>query len=196
MTGVQTCALPIWGSAGNLDAQWPGHALTAEGTEKSGHSYYKIDLDLVDYDKIIFNRNGQPQTATLNVAADAGDNDYVVYYIYGESGNDLQTSQGTDIWPAPGVVTEPTCTEPGYTTYTGMFTELTVTGNETPALGHAPLAAVAENNVEPSCTAAGSYDNVVYCTECGEELSRETVTVPALGHAPLAAVVEDRKSVV
>ena len=180
-----------WGSAGNLDAQWPGHALTAEGTEKSGHSYYKIDLDLVDYDKIIFNRNGQPQTATLNVAADAGDNDYVVYYIYGESGNDLQTSQGTDIWPAPGVVTEPTCTEPGYTTYTGMFTELTVTGNETPALGHAPLAAVAENNVEPSCTAAGSYDSVVYCERCNAELSRETVTVAALDHLPGEAVQEN-----
>ena len=56
---------------------------------------------------------------------------------------------------------------------------------------HTPGNPVVENNVEPSCTAAGSYDNVVYCTECGEELSRETVTVPALGHAPLAAVVEN-----
>ncbi len=56
---------------------------------------------------------------------------------------------------------------------------------------HTPGNPVVENNVEPTCTAAGSYDNVVYCTECGEELSRETVTVPALGHAPLAAVVEN-----
>ena len=39
-----------------------------------------------------------------------------------------------------------------------------------------------ENNVDPTCTETGSYDNVVYCTVCGEELSRETVTVDALGH--------------
>ena len=29
---------------------------------------------------------------------------------------------------------------------------------------------------------SGSYDNVVYCTVCGEEVSRETITVSALGH--------------
>ncbi|MBR6119179.1 MAG: InlB B-repeat-containing protein [Oscillospiraceae bacterium] len=56
---------------------------------------------------------------------------------------------------------------------------------------HTPADAVIENNVDPSCTEAGSYDSVVYCSECGEELSRETVTVPALGHAPKAAVAEN-----
>ena len=47
---------------------------------------------------------------------------------------------------------------------------------------HSPAAAVVENNVAPSCTEAGSYDEVVYCSDCGEELSRTTVTVAALGH--------------
>ncbi len=41
---------------------------------------------------------------------------------------------------------------------------------------------VRENEVAADCENAGSYDSVVYCTECGEEISRETVTVPALGH--------------
>jgi ABC-type uncharacterized transport system substrate-binding protein len=41
---------------------------------------------------------------------------------------------------------------------------------------------VKENEVAATCTAAGSYDMVVYCTVCGAELSRETTTVPALGH--------------
>ena len=60
-----------------------------------------------------------------------------------------------------------------------------------PVHEHSPAEAVIENNVDPSCTAAGSYDSVVYCSECGEELSREIVTVPALGHDPKAAVVEN-----
>ncbi len=48
---------------------------------------------------------------------------------------------------------------------------------------HVPGEAVKENDVPASCTTAGSYDMVVYCTECGQELSRESTTVDALGHA-------------
>ena len=47
---------------------------------------------------------------------------------------------------------------------------------------HTEGSAVAENNVAADCENAGSYDNVVYCATCGEELSRESVVVPALGH--------------
>ena len=47
---------------------------------------------------------------------------------------------------------------------------------------HTPAEAVRENVVDATCTEDGSYDSVVYCSECGEEISRETVTVPALGH--------------
>lgn len=43
---------------------------------------------------------------------------------------------------------------------------------------------VTENKVDETCTTDGSYDTVVYCTKCGEELSRETTTVPAKGHTP------------
>ena len=39
-----------------------------------------------------------------------------------------------------------------------------------------------ENEVAATCTTAGSYDSVAYCTVCGEEVSRQTVTIPALGH--------------
>lgn len=42
---------------------------------------------------------------------------------------------------------------------------------------------VIEKNVDPTCTETGSYEEVVYCTGCGEEMSRETKTVDALGHA-------------
>ena len=116
------------------------------------------------------------------------------------------------------LVTEPTCTEGGYTTYTCECGDSYV-ANETPALGHsydchvtAPSCTedgvktytcascgdtytetvpatghtegetVVENEVAATCTETGSYDNVVHCSVCGEELSRETVTVDALGH--------------
>ncbi len=50
---------------------------------------------------------------------------------------------------------------------------------------------VIENEVEATCTTAGSYDEVVYCSECGEEVSRETITVKALGHKKGTAVKEN-----
>ena len=59
------------------------------------------------------------------------------------------------------------------------------------ALGHTEGEVVVENNVAPDCVNAGSYDNVVYCTVCGEELSRDTVTVDALGHTEGEVVVEN-----
>ena len=49
-------------------------------------------------------------------------------------------------------------------------------------LDHTPGEAVTEKEVAASCDNAGSYDVVVYCTDCGEEINRETVTVNALGH--------------
>lgn len=51
-----------------------------------------------------------------------------------------------------------------------------------PCTEHTPDEAVVENNTEPTCTGTGSYDSVVYCTVCGEEISRDTITVPATGH--------------
>ena len=39
-----------------------------------------------------------------------------------------------------------------------------------------------ENETPATCTTDGSYDNVVYCNVCGEELSREPIVIAALGH--------------
>ena len=56
---------------------------------------------------------------------------------------------------------------------------------------HTPGEAVQENVVPASCKAEGSYDEVVYCTECGEELSREAKTIDKLDHTPGEAVQEN-----
>ena len=66
-------------------------------------------------------------------------------------------------------VTPPTCTDKGYTTHTCSVCGDTYTDNEVVATGHTPGESVKENDT------AGSYDSVVYCTECGVELSRETI---------------------
>ena len=58
-------------------------------------------------------------------------------------------------------------------------------------LKHAPAEPVRENEIEPTCEGTGSYDEVVYCSVCGEELSRVTRTVDALGHAPGEPVTEN-----
>ena len=76
----------------------------------------------------------------------------------------------------------PTCTEVGWNTYVTCSRCDYTTYQEIPATGHTESAVVVENNVAPTCTATGSYDNVVYCATCDAELNRTTITVDALGH--------------
>ncbi len=55
---------------------------------------------------------------------------------------------------------------------------------------HTPGTAVEENFLAPNCTESGSYDSVIYCTACGQELSRTPVAVDPLGHDYKAVVTE------
>lgn len=91
-------------------------------------------------------------------------------------------------------VTAPTCTEQGYTTYTCPEDGDSYVGNYVPALGHAPAEAVRENETAATCSGGGYYDSVIYCSRCGEELSREKVTVDATGHSPAVAVRENESA--
>ena len=47
---------------------------------------------------------------------------------------------------------------------------------------HIPADAIEENRVESTCTVAGSYESVVKCSRCGEEISRETKALPLAAH--------------
>ena len=47
---------------------------------------------------------------------------------------------------------------------------------------HTPGTPVRENEAAATCTEDGGYDLVVYCVDCGRELSRERQSIPALGH--------------
>ena len=81
-----------------------------------------------------------------------------------------------------GVVTAPTCTEKGYTTFKCADCGKEIENEWVNANGHTPAEAVEENRIEATCTETGSYDSVVYCSVCNEELSREAKTIDALGH--------------
>ncbi len=79
-----------------------------------------------------------------------------------------------------------TCTQPGYEGYTvcKRCKEYITPKTEIPVKGHTPAAAVEEGRVAPTCTEKGSYDQVVYCVTCDEELSREKKSIDATGHTP------------
>ena len=85
----------------------------------------------------------------------------------------------------------PTCTEQGWEAYSHcdvcgqLFNAIGIEISEIPyldVLPHTPADPVKENEVKATCESAGGYDNVVYCTACGEELSREHKTTLATGH--------------
>ena len=75
-----------------------------------------------------------------------------------------------------------TCTEKGWEAYDTCSRCDYTTYVEILAKGHVAGEPVHENEVAATCEEAGSYDEVVYCTVCGEELSREEITVEATGH--------------
>ena len=89
-------------------------------------------------------------------------------------------------------VTEPGCTEKGYTTYTCSVCDDTYVDDYTDALGHNSANPVKENIVSATADKDGSYDLVVYCSVCSIELSRETIIVEAYGHEPADAVEENK----
>ena len=88
--------------------------------------------------------------------------------------------EGVDILNA----LEPTCTTEGYTgdQRCKICGKIIATGETIPAAGHKADSVVFENIVAATCTIAGSYDSVVYCSVCHIELSRDAIVIPAAGH--------------
>ncbi len=83
--------------------------------------------------------------------------------------------------------TPATCTEKGERTWLAAFEnpafENQILTEEIPAKGHTPGEPVRENEIPATCEAGGTYEEVVKCSVCGEELSRTPRTTAALGHA-------------
>ena len=75
-----------------------------------------------------------------------------------------------------------TCTTAGTETHTCSRCSHSYTVT-IPAAGHTSGNIVVENSTAATCGQAGSYDEVIYCVLCSEELSRERKTVNALPHS-------------
>ena len=76
-----------------------------------------------------------------------------------------------------GTVNGITVTRTNATTITVSGTPTADTNITLAALsGHIPEESVKENEIPPSCAGSGSYEEVIYCSICGAELSRESKT--------------------
>ena len=93
-------------------------------------------------------------TLHIDISADAPLGDYTVEFVLRECYN--SSEQDVELETIAGIITV-----------------------EKP---HIPAPAVKENIVKATCKATGSYDEVVYCSDCDEELSRKGVVVPKTGH--------------
>ena len=103
-----------------------------------------------------------------------------------------ETAACTEHTPAVVSVTPASCTENGVgrevcAVCGAVLTETVVL----PATGHTPGEAVTENVSPATCKQPGSYEEVVYCVACGDELSRTPKTSPVIPHTPGEAAREN-----
>ena len=77
---------------------------------------------------------------------------------------------------------EATCTTAGKTagSHCSVCGTVIKAQEEVPVKDHTPAAAVKENEKAAQIGVAGSYEEVVYCKDCGAEISRTTREIPAL----------------
>ncbi len=85
----------------------------------------------------------------------------------------------------------PTCTEPGWAPYEICERCEYSTYEELEAPGHNPGDAVIENVKDASCSVPGSFEEVYYCTACGEEMWRDLVEGQTLPHTPCEVKIEN-----
>ena len=100
------------------------------------------------------------------VSRNAGKDDYELPFV---------PSEHTHVWDNGTVTTSPTCTKPGVKTYTCKLNSTHKYTEEIPATGHSPSDPVVENEIAPSCETAGGYDEVVFCSVCQREMSRNHI---------------------
>ena len=149
-----------------------------------------------------------PETLTgdVEIGAIATPNAYTIIFMNGNTEVSADAANEGNNWTVPAIG-KGTITPSGEShckdNFLGWVTENNVTYKENSEIiatgdmvlyaawgGHTEGNEVIENKAEATCTADGSYETVVYCTECDKELSRVKTTVPALGHTNGTPVVE------
>ena len=65
---------------------------------------------------------------------------------------------------------------------------------KTTAHTHSVFNSVKENEIASTCITDGSYEDVIYCTDCDEELSRTIKSIPKISHTMSSFVKENEVS--
>ncbi|MDO5138152.1 MAG: BspA family leucine-rich repeat surface protein [Oscillospiraceae bacterium] len=140
---------------------------------------------------------GHDMTLVSAVDATCEGNGIISHYVCGRCGSlfldesgeteleedDIYIPATGHVWSDSGTITkEATCTEEGTIIYVCINDNSHTKTEPVPALGHAPGETQQENVISPDCENQGSYEEAVYCTVCGQELSREEKISEALGH--------------
>ena len=134
-----------------------------------------MDIDSVNSTNVVFENNDGTIAGTITpVNKEVSGTDSSVYYA------SVFKFVPTNENAKANTVTISNVSNYAAITISGAYTQ--EISNDIPAHEHVAGEAVKENEVAPTCTAKGSYDEVVYCEDCGEELSRKTIEVNALGH--------------
>ena len=163
---------------------------------RTGTMTSKVEQTCANFGYEIYECNECHGTYARLTALPSGNHDYVTHQAQAPTCTEIgwdtyRTCNTCDFTeyvelPATGhshsaVVTDPTCTERGYTTHTCACGDSYV-DTYVDAVGHIASSAVEENRVEADCENPGSYDSVIYCSVCGVEVIRTPETIDALSH--------------
>ena len=145
------------------------------------------EIDEIPYRALIAHTQSEPvrENEIAATCETAGNYDEVVYctVCHTEISREMKTILPLEHdWNEGTVTTPATCTTDGVKTFTCKHDASHTYTKVIPAAGHSPAEAVKENEVAATCETAGSYEEVVYCSVCHAELSRETINILAAGH--------------
>ena len=180
--GLDT-SLPIYYEAAqtvdtNVELADPGEMDTIPEGCDSFDGY----IFVIDPNQISINSFSNKQTCGGN---------WYVYYGNGCYGSYAEDSDNF-------VSVEANCVNPDHFNASGVHVGYqggdTPTEPEPTVHTHTAGTAVRENVKAATCTAEGSYDEVVYCTVCGEELSRTAKTIAKIAHTAGTAERENVKA--
>ena len=142
------------------------------GESKNARYFVKVEGDIAGYEQInvipdenflLYSKNKDSQTATIN-------QDKIVWQVA-----DFDTD-------ANGTITAKDITAGKWQGTFNFNVNLSQVAGAIELPEHVQTEPVRENEIDATCTENGSYDEVIYCLDCDEELSRITKTVPKLGH--------------
>lgn len=159
------------------------------GCEESTCPYFYDGTTAFGVEEIIDEFDGHDIKQAAKVEATCTEDGHEAYE-YCTRGDYTTYDEATMLLPALGhtevigEIIKPTCTEEGAEAPVicdrcGFVHRVAAV---IPALGHTPGAVQVEGDTTPKCDVVSSYDNVIYCTVCDAEVSRETVKVDPVGH--------------